>query len=144
MSPRSMISLPVWPAHRILNAAVALLLLQVGLAACGGEPEASDQAEQTTQDQESAPGSETTADADSGFRPQTHGFSFPNYGDEHPEVAMRRVVRGVVRRGLQPVPAKTAISLRVDQDVLEWFKAQGDGYQTRINAVLRAFRDASA
>ena len=24
-----------------------------------------------------------------------------------------------------------------------WFKAQGDGYQTRINAVLRAFRDAS-
>lgn len=85
MSPRSMISLPLWPAHRILNAAVALLLLQVGLAACGGEPEASDQAEQTTQDQESAPDSETTADADSGFRPQTHGFSFPNYGDEHPE-----------------------------------------------------------
>jgi len=37
-----------------------------------------------------------------------------------------------------------AISLRVDQDVLEWFKTQGPGYQTRINAVLRAFRDASA
>ena len=28
-------------------------------------------------------------------------------------------------------------------DVLEWFKAQGSGYQTRINAVLRAFKDAS-
>jgi uncharacterized protein (DUF4415 family) len=27
--------------------------------------------------------------------------------------------------------------------VIEWFKAQGPGYQTRINAVLRAFRDAS-
>jgi len=26
---------------------------------------------------------------------------------------------------------------------LEWFKAQGAGYQTRINAVLRAFKDAS-
>jgi len=26
---------------------------------------------------------------------------------------------------------------------LEWFKAQGAGYQTRINTVLRAFRDAS-
>lgn len=64
--------------------------------------------------------------------------------DEHPDVAVRRVVRGVVRRGLRPTPTKTAISLRVDQDVLEWFKAQGDGYQTRINAVLRAFRDASA
>ncbi len=63
--------------------------------------------------------------------------------DEHPDVAVRRIVRGVVRRGLPPVAAKTAISLRVDQDVLEWFKAQGDGYQTRINSVLRAFRDAS-
>ncbi len=61
---------------------------------------------------------------------------------EHPEADMRRVVRGMVRHGLRPVPAKTSISLRVDQDVLEWFKAQGVGYQTRINSVLRAFRDA--
>jgi uncharacterized protein (DUF4415 family) len=45
--------------------------------------------------------------------------------------------------GLKPLPSKASISLRVDQDVLEWFKSQGDGYQTRINAVLRAFRDAS-
>lgn len=52
-------------------------------------------------------------------------------------------MRGVVRRGLEPVPPKTSISLRVDSDVLEWFKAQGTGYQTRMNAVLRAFRDAS-
>ena len=56
---------------------------------------------------------------------------------------MKNVVRGIVRRGLQPLPAKASISLRVDQDVLEWFKAQGAGYQTRINTVLRAFRDAS-
>ena len=62
---------------------------------------------------------------------------------EHPEANMRHIVRGVVRRGLKPVPRKTAISLRVEQDVLDWFKAQGPGYQTRINAVLRAFRDAS-
>lgn len=62
---------------------------------------------------------------------------------EHPEADMRHIVRGVVRRGLKPVPRKTAISLRVEQDVLDWFKAQGPGYQTRINAVLRAFRDAS-
>jgi uncharacterized protein (DUF4415 family) len=45
--------------------------------------------------------------------------------------------------GLKPLPPKTAISLRVDQDVLDWFKSQGDGYQTRINAVLRAFKEAS-
>jgi uncharacterized protein (DUF4415 family) len=62
---------------------------------------------------------------------------------DHPEVDLRYVVRGVVRQGLVPVPPKTSIALRVDSDVLEWFKAQGRGYQTRMNAVLRAFRDAS-
>lgn len=62
---------------------------------------------------------------------------------EHPEGDVRHIVRGVVRRGLQPVPAKSSISLRVDADVLAWFKAQGPGYQTRINAVLRAFKEAS-
>lgn len=61
----------------------------------------------------------------------------------HPESDVRHIVRGLVRRGLRPLPPKAAISLRVDQDVLEWFKAQGPGYQTRINIVLRAFRDAS-
>jgi uncharacterized protein (DUF4415 family) len=62
---------------------------------------------------------------------------------EHPEADISHIVRGVVRRGLQPLPSKASISLRVDQDVLEWFKSQGPGYQTRINTVLRAFRDAS-
>jgi uncharacterized protein (DUF4415 family) len=62
---------------------------------------------------------------------------------DHPEAAVKNIVRGIVRRGLQPLPSKASISLRVDQDVLEWFKAQGAGYQTRINTVLRAFRDAS-
>ena len=63
---------------------------------------------------------------------------------EHPEFDPAHVVRGIVRRGLTPVPNKELISLRIDQDVIEWFKAQGPGYQTRINSVLRAFRDASA
>ena len=62
---------------------------------------------------------------------------------DHPEADLRHIVRGVVRRGLHVQPPKAAISLRVDRDVLEWFKTQGPGYQTRINAVLRAFRDAS-
>jgi uncharacterized protein (DUF4415 family) len=62
---------------------------------------------------------------------------------EHPETDVKHIVRGMVRKGLKPVPAKASISLRVDQDVLDWFKARGTGYQTRINTVLRAFRDAS-
>ena len=62
---------------------------------------------------------------------------------EHPESDVKHIVRGIVRRGLNSLPRKSSISLRVDADVLEWFKAQGDGYQTRMNAVLKAFRDAS-
>ncbi len=38
--------------------------------------------------------------------------------------------------------SKAMISLRLDQDVLDWFKAQGKGYQTRINAVLKAYKEA--
>src|SRR5262245_40277631 len=37
-----------------------------------------------------------------------------------------------------PVP-KRAISLRLDEDVLAWFKAAGPRYQSRINAVLRSY-----
>lgn len=48
----------------------------------------------------------------------------------------------VVHRGL-PLPSRKAqIALRVDEDVLAWFREQGAGYQTRMNAVLKAFRDA--
>jgi uncharacterized protein (DUF4415 family) len=47
--------------------------------------------------------------------------------------------RAVVRRGLKPVPRKAQLTIRVDSDVLEWYKKQGPGYQTRINALLRAY-----
>lgn len=36
-------------------------------------------------------------------------------------------------------PKKKAISIRVDEDVLDYFKKDGDGYQRRINAVLRSY-----
>ena len=38
--------------------------------------------------------------------------------------------------------AKQAISLRIDPDVLRWFRDQGPGYQSRINAVLRRYAKA--
>ena len=37
---------------------------------------------------------------------------------------------------------KRAVSLRLDPDVLAWFRGQGKGYQTRINAVLRLYMEA--
>lgn len=36
-------------------------------------------------------------------------------------------------------PKKQAISIRLDQDLIDYFKAQGPGYQRRINAVLRSY-----
>ncbi len=39
-----------------------------------------------------------------------------------------------------PMPRRKAhASLRIDADVLDWFRAQGRGYQTKINAVLRSY-----
>jgi uncharacterized protein (DUF4415 family) len=38
--------------------------------------------------------------------------------------------------------AKKLVSLRIDEDVLDWFRRQGRGYQTRINAILRSYMDA--
>jgi uncharacterized protein (DUF4415 family) len=41
-------------------------------------------------------------------------------------------------------PKKQAISIRVDEDVLNFFKKEGDGYQRRINAVLRSYMQQKA
>ena len=62
---------------------------------------------------------------------------------EHPELDLKHIARVIVRRGLKPVPPKASVSLRIDADVLEWFRLRGTGYQTRINAVLRAFKEAA-
>jgi uncharacterized protein (DUF4415 family) len=63
--------------------------------------------------------------------------------DEHPEADIKHIVRGIVRNGLKAVPPKRSVSLRIDADVLEWFKSKGAGYQTRINSVLRAFTEVA-
>ena len=39
-------------------------------------------------------------------------------------------------------PAKKQVTLRLDDDIIAFFKENGKGYQTRMNAVLRAFVDA--
>ena len=56
-----------------------------------------------------------------------------------PELTPEMFARAVVRRGLKPVPRKEQLTIRVDSDVLDWYKKQGPGYQTRINALLRAY-----
>lgn len=62
----------------------------------------------------------------------------------HPEGDPAHIVRGIVRKGLKPFSLKQSISLRVDPEVLEWFRAQGAGWQTRMNAVLKAYKEAAS
>ncbi|MBA4270493.1 MAG: hypothetical protein C0447_13910 [Methylobacterium sp.] len=38
-------------------------------------------------------------------------------------------------------PQKTPVNAKFDEDVVTWFKAQGRGYQTRMNAVLRHYME---
>jgi uncharacterized protein (DUF4415 family) len=50
--------------------------------------------------------------------------------------------RAIARKGLKAVPRKALLSLRIDSDVIEWFRKQGAGYQSRMNALLRAYMEA--
>lgn len=59
----------------------------------------------------------------------------------HTGLAELRAKRG--RPAKAPEDRKEQIALRVDHDVLEWYRALGAGWQTRMNAVLKAYRDAT-
>lgn len=59
-----------------------------------------------------------------------------------PEWTPEMFARAVVKRGLKPTQTKSLLSIRVDTQVLSWFKSQGPGYQSRMNALLRAYMEA--
>jgi uncharacterized protein (DUF4415 family) len=61
-------------------------------------------------------------------------------GDQVVEMPVEALSAGGWTEAVMPEPArKVLISLRVDPEVLDFFKAQGPGYQTRMNAVLQAY-----
>jgi len=60
-----------------------------------------------------------------------------------PPVTPEMFAKAVVKRGLKTRDNKAQLTIRVDRDVLNWFKSRGRGYQTQINALLRAFMEAS-
>ena len=55
--------------------------------------------------------------------------------DVHEPVDWTQAVEGMP-------PRKRDIHIRIDEDVLDWFRQAGRGYQTRINNVLRAFMES--
>jgi uncharacterized protein (DUF4415 family) len=60
-----------------------------------------------------------------------------------PKTTPEEFARAVVKRGGIPVqPEKEQISIRLDRDMLEWFRARGKGYQREMNALLRAYMEA--
>lgn len=54
-----------------------------------------------------------------------------------PELAATLLKRRPGQRGPQKAPAKSQVTLRLDPDLVEHFKAGGSGWQTRINDTLR-------
>jgi uncharacterized protein (DUF4415 family) len=59
-----------------------------------------------------------------------------------PEWTPEMFARSVVKQGLKATGSKSLLSLRVDSDVLSWFRSKGPGYQSRMNALLRAYMQA--
>ncbi len=59
-----------------------------------------------------------------------------------PEISPEMFAKAIVRRGLRSPSKKVQLTLRIDSDVVDWFKGQGRGYQSRINALLKAYMEA--
>lgn len=71
-----------------------------------------------------------------------------NMGDEEidfsdlPELTPEMFADAVVRKNFKIIPKKRQLTLRIDQDVIAFFKEDGRGYQTKINQLLRAYMEA--
>ncbi len=61
---------------------------------------------------------------------------------DSPELTPDMFAQAIVRKGLTQPIKKKQLTLRIDDDVVEWFRKQGKGYQTKINALLRAYMEA--
>jgi uncharacterized protein (DUF4415 family) len=59
-----------------------------------------------------------------------------------PEISAEQFAKAIVRRGLKTVRRKAQVTLRIDSEVIDWFRARGRGYQTQINSILKAYKDA--
>jgi len=69
---------------------------------------------------------------------QDKGIDF----SDNPEITPEMFAKSMLRKGLKSVARKSQVTLRIDEDVLTWFKKQGTGYQTRINSLLKAYKEA--
>lgn len=61
-----------------------------------------------------------------------------DYSDS-PKISRELFITGIRKSGKRTSEVKEAISIRLDKDVLEWFRARGRGYQSEVNALLRVY-----
>jgi uncharacterized protein (DUF4415 family) len=61
-----------------------------------------------------------------------------DYSDS-PKISPEFFVTGKLRKGQRVPVGKEAISIRLDRDILEWLRSRGSGYQSEVNALLRAY-----
>lgn len=78
-----------------------------------------------------------------------YGLGDDGYEDAPPDIAKAMESGEILPQDFLPPPSelvfkapKKTTTIRLDADVLEWFKSMGKGYQTKINAVLRAYKAA--
>lgn len=85
---------------------------------------------------------------DTTMRSETDWERVKNMKDEDidfsdiPRLSEDFFAKAIIRKGLKPLTRKTQLTLRIDQDVIEFFKEEGRGYQTKINQLLRAYMEA--
>lgn len=66
----------------------------------------------------------------------------PTVDEEAPEITSEQAARAMLAHESHPewyrvTPVKQQICIKIDKDVLDALKAEGKGYQTRINKILR-------
>ena len=59
-----------------------------------------------------------------------------------PEATSEQFANAIVRHGLIERKNRAQATIQVDDDVLEWFKSQGQSYQAQINSLLRAHMES--
>ena len=89
------------------------------------------------------------AQPDGSYRPAESQTDWARLEAMTEEEIERQAVEDMAELGIDPdwmehaeviTPrTKDRVTVRLDHDILEWLKAQGRGYQTRINAILRAY-----
>jgi len=59
-----------------------------------------------------------------------------------PPITPEMFANAVVRKNFKVIPRKSQVILKIDEDVIEFFKNQSQNYQTKINELLRAYVEA--